>query len=227
MKLEQKMKHPNTNPAPQLYRASSTLRIRPKSSGNYVQHCNQVYAEAHGVGLTMDVFVPEDSENGLAIVDVVSGGWFSDRSMLNLHMGLGVFDVLCDHGYTVFALSPGSLNLFTGLEMVRHVDEGIRFIKTEAQAFGIDPKRLGLTGFSAGGHLASLMYARSVFSFPQRTCWTMAENLSSISLRLRIRNLIDYCLQMVFLSTATKKSANVCAYSHPHFRSLCRHRPLC
>jgi acetyl esterase/lipase len=151
------MKYPITRPVAQLYRPAASLRIRPRSAGNYVQHCNQVYAEAHGLGLLMDVFAPECAGNGLGIVDVVSGGWYADRIQLNQHIGLGVYDVFCARGYTVFAVSPGSITKFTGFDMVRHVHEAIRHIKAKSTEFGIDANRLGLTGASAGGHIAALV----------------------------------------------------------------------
>jgi acetyl esterase/lipase len=147
---------PVIRPVTQLYRPASTLRIRPRTKGNYRQECNHVYAEAHGMGLVMDVFRPVKGGNGLGIVDVISSGWHSDRVLLNEHMGLGIFDILCDRGYTVFAVMPGAISHYAGLQMVRHIREAIRHIKTEAAAWGIDPGRLGITGASAGGHLAAL-----------------------------------------------------------------------
>jgi len=150
------MKYPIIRPVSQLYRPAASLRIRPRSAGNYRQECNYVYAEAHGFGLVMDIFTPLTSPNGLGIVDVVSGAWFSDRVVLNEHIGLGVYDVLCAHGYTVFALSPGSVTKCTGLDMVRHVHAGIRHIKARSKDFSIDASRLALAGASAGGHLAAL-----------------------------------------------------------------------
>ena len=40
----------------------------------YEQKKDVVYAEAHGTGLLMDVFAPRGKPNGLAIVDIASGG---------------------------------------------------------------------------------------------------------------------------------------------------------
>ena len=150
------MRYPITRPVAQLYRPAATLRIRPRTAGNYVQECNHVYAEAHGVGLVMDVFRPEGASNGLGVVDVISGGWHSDRVLLNNHLGLGAMDALCARGFTVFAVSPGSVTKFTGFNMVRHVQEAVRHIKAHAADFSVDPNRLGLIGASAGGHLAAL-----------------------------------------------------------------------
>jgi acetyl esterase/lipase len=122
----------------------------------YVQHENIVYGETDGVGLVMDVFTPQGVRNGLAIVDVISGGWHSDRGKIRDHARAQTFQILCGKGYTVFAVRPGSVTKFTALEMLAHVNEGIRWVKDRADEYKIDPNRLGLMGASAGGHLACL-----------------------------------------------------------------------
>lgn len=139
-----------------LGQAKSGLRVRPKSSGAFVQEAHHLYAETHGVALCMDIFRPKAGANGLGIVDVVSGAWQSDRVRLNEHIGLGLIDVLCERGFTVFAVSPGSVSKFTGFEMVSHVRAAIRYIARHAESLGIDAQRLGVAGASAGGHLAAL-----------------------------------------------------------------------
>ena len=70
---------------------------------------NVVYAEVHGVGLLADVFVPKDTKNGRAIVEVVSGAWRSDRGKLDDLAKARLFEILCGRGYTVFAIRPGSI----------------------------------------------------------------------------------------------------------------------
>jgi acetyl esterase/lipase len=122
----------------------------------YVQHENVVYGEEHGVGLLMDVFIPTGSKNGLAIVDVISGAWHSDRGKIRDHARAMTFDILCRKGYTVFAIRPGSVTKFAVPEMIAHLNQGIRWVKDHSQQYAIDAERLGMMGASAGGHLACL-----------------------------------------------------------------------
>lgn len=123
---------------------------------SYEQRQNLVYAEVHGTGLLMDVFVPKDKTNGLAIIDVVSGAWYSDRNKIRDHTLAGLYEIHCAKGYTVFAIRPGSKTRYTALEMDQHLKTGIRYVKSHASEYGVDPERLGMTGASAGGHLATL-----------------------------------------------------------------------
>ena len=125
----------------------------------YTQHENVVYHDEYGVGLLMDVFVPTGDNNGIAIVDIASGSWFSDRGKIRDHKLARVYDHGCAAGFTIFAVRPGSQTNFTAQEMVANVQRGIRYVKAHADEYGIDPKRVGLTGASAGGHLATLTAA--------------------------------------------------------------------
>ncbi|WP_010584852.1 alpha/beta hydrolase [Schlesneria paludicola] len=122
----------------------------------FIQHQNVVYAEVHGIALVMDVFVPTGDKNGLAIIDVVSGAWHSDRSKIRDHMLTQTFHILCKKGYTVFGIRPGSISKFSAIEMRQNVNQGIHWVKSHATEYGIDPERIGMMGASAGGHLACL-----------------------------------------------------------------------
>lgn len=129
----------------------------------YHQTRNIVYAEPEGVALVMDIFAPIKKDgpgHGIGLVCVISGAWKSDRGMVEAYRKIGYFDILCSHGYTVFAVRPGSYSLFTAEEMLAHIDTGIRYIKAHAAKYGVDPNKLGLTGVSAGGHLACLAGTR-------------------------------------------------------------------
>ena len=129
-----------------------------------LQKQNIVYAESHGVGLVMDIFTPVGPKNGLAIVDVISGAWDSSRGKIRDHQRAQFFSTLCGRGYTVFAIRPGSISKFTIPEMVDHLEKGIVWVKQHADEYGIDIARIGLTGASAGGHLASLLAVKNLSS---------------------------------------------------------------
>jgi dipeptidyl aminopeptidase/acylaminoacyl peptidase len=122
----------------------------------YEQKQDVVYAEAHGTGLLMDVFTPTGKPNGLAIVDVASGAWYSDRTKIRDHTLAQVYTIFCSRGYVVFAVRPGSRTRYTAAEMDGNVKSAIRFVKARAGEFKIDASRIGIMGASAGGHLATL-----------------------------------------------------------------------
>jgi acetyl esterase/lipase len=139
--------------------AASSLLIAAACADDgtpYEQRKDIVFGEVHGTGLLMDIFTPKDKSNGLAIVDVVSGAWHSDRNKIRDHTIAQLYTIYCQRGYVVFAARPGSKTRYTAAEMDRHVKTAIRYAKEHASEFRIDPSRLGLTGASAGGHLATL-----------------------------------------------------------------------
>lgn len=136
--------------------ATPALFAQEAASLPYEQRMDVVFGEVHGTGLLMDVFTPRTNANGLAIVDVVSGAWHSDRGKIRDHTLAQVYTIYCGRGYTVFAIRPGSRTRYTALEMAANVKTGIRFVKQHAGQYKIDAERLGLTGASAGGHLALL-----------------------------------------------------------------------
>ena len=122
----------------------------------YEQTKNLVYAEDHGVGLVLDVFTPTGDANGLGLVDVASGSYYSDRGKIEDHRRARVYDIFCSKGYCVFAVRPGSITKFGVGEMAGNVKKGVAWVKDHADEFNVDPERLGIMGASAGGNLAAL-----------------------------------------------------------------------
>ncbi|MEZ6099226.1 MAG: alpha/beta hydrolase [Pirellulaceae bacterium] len=123
---------------------------------SYEQRKDVVYGEADGLGLVMDIFTPRGQANGLGVVDVVSGAWHSNRGKIRDHTLAQVYQILCEKGFTVFAIRPGSITKYSAPEMIAHLNEGIRWVKGNAKEYAVDPNRLGMIGASAGGHLACL-----------------------------------------------------------------------
>jgi acetyl esterase/lipase len=111
-----------------------------------------IYGRKFGLALTMDVFAPP-KPNGRAVVVVISGGWFSSPDAIN--------PLLCaellKRGYTVFAVVHGSQPKFTIPEIVEDLHRAVRFIRSRAKEYQIEPDKVGIMGISAGAHLSLLM----------------------------------------------------------------------
>jgi acetyl esterase/lipase len=111
-----------------------------------------IYGRAFGTALTLDVFRPE-KPNGLGVIYVVSGGWFSAHEFITPK----VAQPLLNHGYTVFAVVHGSNPRFHIPEIFEQMERSVRFIRFNAAKYGIDPGRIGVAGGSAGGHLSLML----------------------------------------------------------------------
>ena len=114
-----------------------------------------VYGHKHGMALTFDVFKPKEKANGVGILFIVSGGWYSRwRPPEN---SVNWFKPMLDKGFTVFAVRHGSSPKYVIPEIIEDVRRSVRFIRLRAKRFGVDPERLGVTGASAGGHLSLML----------------------------------------------------------------------
>ena len=108
--------------------------------------------------LTLTVWVaPTDKATGTAVV-VCPGGGYSSRAID--HEGKQIAEWLNARGVTAFILKYRTANeskIDPPIEPgpMLDVQRAIRTVRAKAKDHGIDPKRVGVWGFSAGGHLAS------------------------------------------------------------------------
>ena len=125
------------------------LSAQQHESADFKRTEDVIYARKFGTALTMDIFQPA-KPNGVGIIFMVSGGWFSSKEMIKPD----VYKPLLDRGYAVFAVVHGSQPKYTIPEITVDINRAVRFIRFHAADYGIDPKRLGVSGGSAGGHLS-------------------------------------------------------------------------
>ena len=111
-----------------------------------------VYSHKLGVALTMDVYKPA-KPNGIGVLWMVSGGWVSNHDSINP----GLAKIFTDRGQTVFEVVHGSQPRFFLPEIIQDIHRAVRFVRTHASEYGVDPDRLGISGGSAGGHLSLMM----------------------------------------------------------------------
>jgi len=127
------------------------------SSGAVFQRDKDVnFSDVQDNDVKMDIFVPTGKKNGIAIIDIVNSGFKSRRRELEGHEKAKLFDIACRRGYTVFAIRTGAVSKFGGSEMVRHIREGVQWVREHADEYDVDADRIGIMGASTGGYLACL-----------------------------------------------------------------------
>tara|TARA_B100000029_G_scaffold350825_1_gene343271 strand:- start:1396 stop:2307 length:912 start_codon:yes stop_codon:yes gene_type:complete len=114
-----------------------------------------VYGHKLGLALTYDVLQPGSGRNRAGVMFMVSGGWVSRWGPPE--GAIERFRHLLEAGYTVFLVRHGSSPKFLVPECVDDVRLAIRHVRSNAKRFDIDSDRIGVTGGSAGGHLALML----------------------------------------------------------------------
>lgn len=105
---------------------------------------------------TLTTFLPEHP-NGKAVIICPGGGY---RGVAFDKEGILVAQALVADSLTVIVLkyrTPNdSFNLDKSLAPLQDAQQAIRFVRRHAVMDGIDPHKIGIMGFSAGGHLAAM-----------------------------------------------------------------------
>ncbi len=102
--------------------------------------------------LHLDIFSPEKQGKYPALLLIHGGGWRSgDRTMEN-----PLAQQIASYGYVTatveYRLSPEALYPAA----VYDIKAAIRFLRSKANKYGLDPDRIAISGTSAGGQLAAL-----------------------------------------------------------------------
>ncbi len=111
---------------------------------------------------TLDVYpAPEDNANGAAVVICPGGAYWG---LAIEHEGASVAKWLNSLGVTAFVLKyrlpDDAIMEDKSIGPMQDGQKAIRLVRRRAREWGIDPDRIGIMGFSAGGHLAATLSTR-------------------------------------------------------------------
>jgi acetyl esterase/lipase len=119
---------------------------------------------------------PKAKATGAGVV-VCPGGGYAGLAMD--HEGVQIAQWLNSHGIHAFVLKYRLGPRHKHPDMLDDVSQAFRMVREKSSAFGLDPKRVGVWGFSAGGHLASTISTHftpetrpdfAILSYPVITC---------------------------------------------------------
>jgi acetyl esterase/lipase len=109
------------------------------------------YANVGGQELMLDLYLPADTVNPPLLVYVHGGAWrFGARDSVS------PID-LVDRGIAIASVSFRLTPVAPLPAQVHDLKGAIRFLRANAEKYGYDAGRIGITGVSSGGHLAALV----------------------------------------------------------------------
>jgi len=127
---------------------------------NVTAERNVVYGTADGRPLRLDVYRPSSPSAAPrpAVLFVHGGGWAAgDKRDFD-----GGAAELARQGYVAFSvnyrLAGKGRNLWPA--QLDDVQRAVRWVRSRAATYGVDPSRIGAIGHSAGGHLVACLAAR-------------------------------------------------------------------
>jgi acetyl esterase/lipase len=101
---------------------------------------------------TLTYYAPKRPKNGTAVVVCPGGGY---RNLAMDHEGVQIATWLNSLGVSAFVLKYRLGPKYHHPAQMNDVQQAIRTVRSRAGEYGVMPDKIGVWGFSAGGHLAS------------------------------------------------------------------------
>ena len=131
-----------------------------KADSENLRKTNNDIAIASSVTAPTMTFFPAEKPNGKGVVVFPGGGY---GVLAWDHEGVKVCEWLNSRGINAFLVkyrTPRRKGLEKHAVALQDAQRAIRLVRSQAEAFGVLPDKIGVLGFSAGGHLAALTDAQ-------------------------------------------------------------------
>ena len=130
---------------------------KPSKDDEKVEYRNGITMISKISRPTLTVYLPlKEKANGTAVIICPGGGYWVTASV---HEGSDVAKVFAAMGVTAFVLKYRIPNDATMLNKeigpLQDAQQALKFVRDRATEWNVNPDRVGIMGFSAGGHLAS------------------------------------------------------------------------
>lgn len=113
------------------------------------------YANDDKVYHNLEIHLPSvEKASYKAVIVIYGSAWYSNNMKSMGFSSLG--KPLLESGFAVVSINHRSSGDAIYPAQINDVKAAIRFIRANAKTYNIDPSFIGITGFSSGGHLASM-----------------------------------------------------------------------
>jgi acetyl esterase/lipase len=126
----------------------------PQAPAGVVHVPDVTYSEK--TGLKLDLACPKNLSVPAPAILVIHGGFWQEIGG-NRKTCLPIAFELAEHGYVAVAVSHRKASDAPFPAQLHDVKCAVRWLRANAEKYHIDPERIGVLGYSSGGHLASLL----------------------------------------------------------------------
>ena len=126
--------------------------------GNYQKKADIDYVGDNHVGHKMDVYFPKDDGKAThpVLIHIYGSAWGSNNSKGSADLGT-VGTAALGAGYILVTPNHRTYNDALYPAQINDIKAVVRYLRGNAQELGVDTSFIAVSGFSSGGHLASLM----------------------------------------------------------------------
>jgi acetyl esterase/lipase len=152
----------------QSFSQALTVKLWPEGVPNSIENClykerkwttpdRSYYASVTDPEIKV-YLAPKAVTSGTAVIICPGGGY---TRLAFGHEGVDIAEWFNSNGITAiilkYRLPSDSIMADKSIGPLQDAQEAIRIVRRRSQEWGIDPSRIGIMGFSAGGHLASTL----------------------------------------------------------------------
>ena len=130
-----------------------SLPTEQESTARFEMTEKLVYSKVGERELLLDAFVPTDGKKHPAVLVVHGGAWRTgNRRQLR-----GYATSLAERGFSCFAIDYRLAPDHKFPAQIEDCRAALQWVRKHAAEYEVDPQRIGAIGYSAGGHLVSLL----------------------------------------------------------------------
>lgn len=133
-------------------------RIKKLFPEGTVFHQNIPYAGDTLKKHLLDIYLPPNAKSKVPLVIWVhGGGWMHNDKYADMSYMGNTIKAILDNGYALASIDYRQSTQAVFPAQIQDCNQAVEFLSGNASKYGIDKDRFILFGFSAGGHLASLL----------------------------------------------------------------------
>ncbi|MFL3050979.1 MAG: alpha/beta hydrolase [Candidatus Neomarinimicrobiota bacterium] len=137
------------------YELYANMPIFEYSASNINEYRDIIYAKYPNKKLSLDLFIPKEPvmEPIPCIVAIHGGGWVVNRRIWFEPFA----KYLASKGLAAVTIDYRKLPGVKIMDIIHDSKAAVRWVRANAEKYGIDPNSIGAIGASAGGHLVTLL----------------------------------------------------------------------